>query len=85
MIKLRLLRCSFCGKNEKEVSKLVASPHVYLCDACVAVASRIMNDPHEDRQPPKIELSVWRKLFAHVWQFLHGGDVQRRNSLSVSG
>ena len=38
------LACSFCGKNASEVSKLVAGPKVYLCDACVAAASRIMSD-----------------------------------------
>lgn len=44
MIKLRQLRCSFCSKKESEVLKLVAGPHVYICDECVAVASRIIAD-----------------------------------------
>ena len=38
------LACSFCGKNAAEVSKLVAGPKVYICDACVALASRIIDD-----------------------------------------
>ena len=38
------LACSFCGKSASEVSKLVAGPKVYICDACVAAASRIMSD-----------------------------------------
>jgi len=80
MNKFRQLRCSFCGKKETQVLKLVAGKYGYICDKCVAIASQIINDPHDDSQPPKIELSVWRKLFAHVRQFL-----QRGNSLSVSG
>lgn len=46
----RHLACSFCGKNETEVAKLVAGPkgyirpRVYICDACVAIASRIMEN-----------------------------------------
>ena len=40
----RLLRCSFCGKDETQVSKLVAGPHVYICDACVTLARRIMDE-----------------------------------------
>lgn len=40
--KTRLV-CSFCGKNASEVSKLVAGPKVYICDLCVAIASRIMS------------------------------------------
>jgi ATP-dependent protease Clp ATPase subunit len=38
------LACSFCGKRASEVSKLVAGPKVYVCDVCVATASRIMSD-----------------------------------------
>jgi hypothetical protein len=38
------LACSFCGKRASEVSKLVAGPKVYICDLCVATASRIMSD-----------------------------------------
>lgn len=85
MIKLRQFRCSFCGKDEAEVSKLVAGPRVYICDQCVAIASRIMSDSHDDSQPPKVEPTVWRKLLVRVRQFLRGGDARRVNSLSVSG
>ena len=38
----RRLACSFCGKGAVDVAKLVAGPKVYICDECVAVASRIM-------------------------------------------
>ena len=37
-----LLACSFCGKNEHRVRKLVAGPSSYICDECVAIASRII-------------------------------------------
>ena len=33
-----LLRCSFCGKKQKRVDKLIAGPGVYICDGCVAQA-----------------------------------------------
>jgi ATP-dependent Clp protease ATP-binding subunit ClpX len=52
MFKLRRLRCSFCGKNEDEVSKLVAGPRVYICDECAALANQIMqNGPSVDGSP----------------------------------
>jgi len=38
----RLLKCSFCGKSEKEVNKLVAGPDVYICDGCVELCSQII-------------------------------------------
>jgi hypothetical protein len=39
----RKLACSFCGKGEAEVAKLVSGPRVYICDQCAAEAVRIMN------------------------------------------
>ena len=38
----RPLRCSFCGKTDSEVSKLIAGPAVHICDACVGVCNRIL-------------------------------------------
>jgi len=37
-----LLKCSFCGKSEKEVNKLVAGPGVYICDGCVGLCSQVI-------------------------------------------
>ncbi len=85
MIKLRRLRCSFCGKNETEVLKLVAGPRVYICDGCVAIASRMMNEPHDDNQPPSVQPSMWRKLLTRARRFLRGGEARRVGSFSVSG
>lgn len=81
MSKLRRLRCSFCGKDETEVAKLVAGPRVYICDECVAVASRIMeNNPDDDNQTPRrrAELSLWHKVSARARNFLHRRDDVRR-------
>jgi ATP-dependent Clp protease ATP-binding subunit ClpX len=39
----RRLRCSFCGKDESKVAKLVAGPRVYICDVCAREALRIMD------------------------------------------
>jgi ATP-dependent Clp protease ATP-binding subunit ClpX len=37
-----LLRCSFCGKTQKQVLKLIAGPGVYICDECVALCIEII-------------------------------------------
>ncbi len=85
MIKLRRLRCSFCGRNENEVLKLVAGRRVYICDECVAIASRMMKSgSRDDSQSPKVEPTVWSKLLARIRQLLHGDDVQCVSSLSRS-
>jgi biotin operon repressor len=38
----RRLRCSFCGKPESEVQKLIGGPKVAICDACVGVCNKIL-------------------------------------------
>lgn len=38
----RPLRCSFCGKPETQVGKLIAGPKVHICDACVGACNRIL-------------------------------------------
>jgi ATP-dependent protease Clp ATPase subunit len=44
-----LLRCSFCGKKQKRVAKLIAGPGVYICDGCVAQARTWAPAPHPGR------------------------------------
>jgi ATP-dependent Clp protease ATP-binding subunit ClpX len=40
----RSLKCSFCDKSQEKVAKLVAGPHAYICDECVVVASKVMQE-----------------------------------------
>jgi ATP-dependent Clp protease ATP-binding subunit ClpX len=57
-----LLRCSFCGKSQNEVKKLIAGPTVYICNECVDICNEIMaNDvpaepPHQPRLPKPLEI-----------------------------
>ena len=39
-----VLHCSFCGKSQHEVNKLVAGPHVFICDECIDVCSDIIDE-----------------------------------------
>src|SRR5690349_18422261 len=41
-VRRRRLRCAFCGKSEREVSRLLAGPRVHICDACVGVCNAIL-------------------------------------------
>lgn len=38
------LFCSFCGKNQKDVAKLIAGPAVYICDECVRLCNEILSE-----------------------------------------
>ena len=41
------LRCSFCGKSQDEVKKLIAGPTVYICDECVELCNDIIAEEYE--------------------------------------
>lgn len=48
------IRCSFCGKHQKDVKKVVAGPNVFICNECVAIANKIMKEtPDEPDDQPK--------------------------------
>ena len=65
----RKLRCSFCGKDESQVAKLVAGPKVFICDVCTAAAARIINgnSPQPASQAPG-RLSFFRR----AWRVIRG-------------
>jgi len=43
------LKCSFCGKTQNEVKKLIAGPTVYICDECVELCNDIIEEEWEER------------------------------------
>ena len=67
----RLLRCSFCGKDETQVAKLVAGPQVYICDMCTAAAARIISSSDGD-SPPQAVPPHRVSLLRRAWRFLRG-------------
>ena len=40
----KLLHCSFCGKSQHEVKKLIVGPNVYICDECIDLCNEIVRD-----------------------------------------
>lgn len=42
-----ILRCSFCGKSQNEVKKLIAGPNVYICNECIDICNEIINDDEQ--------------------------------------
>ena len=55
----KLLYCSFCGKSQQDVKKLIAGPSVFVCDECVELCNDIIREelldqePSEDKKLPK--------------------------------
>src|SRR5438132_12663703 len=44
------LRCSFCGKSQNEVKKLIAGPTVYICNECIDICNEIITDDQQAEQ-----------------------------------
>ena len=68
--KVKVLYCSFCGKNQDEVTKLIAGPTVFICNECVRLCEQILDDPeHLDLidQPSMYEIDrdLDRALYAY--------------------
>ena len=57
-----LLACSFCGKRQNEVRKLIAGPGVYICDPCIDLAGNVVGSG----QPADTELGTMDALPAHA-------------------
>jgi hypothetical protein len=57
-----LLACSFCGKRQNEVRKLIAGPGVYICDPCIALAGSVLGTG----DPAGTELGMMNALPAHA-------------------
>ncbi|MBI5740022.1 MAG: ATP-dependent Clp protease ATP-binding subunit ClpX [Nitrospirae bacterium] len=57
-----ILRCSFCGKSQKEVRKLIAGPTVYICNECVNLCNEIMAEELDS----SFDINITRKLPAPV-------------------
>lgn len=49
-----ILRCSFCGKSQNEVKKLIAGPTVYICDECIELCNDIIAEEYEEEKCQEI-------------------------------
>jgi ATP-dependent Clp protease ATP-binding subunit ClpX len=52
------LHCSFCGKSQKEVKKLIAGPNVYICDECIGLCNEIISEEMEKDEVTAVSASV---------------------------
>ena len=85
----KLLVCSFCGKNQTEVRKLIAGPSVFICNECVDLCNDIINeetkqnddlDLNENKDKPLLTpKEIYQKLDEHVI-----GQDEAKKSLAVA-
>jgi ATP-dependent Clp protease ATP-binding subunit ClpX len=55
------LRCSFCGKDQDDVKKLVAGAKAFICNECVAIADRIMKEAPDSPDQAPDKPAAWPK------------------------
>ena len=73
------LRCSFCGKDQEEVRRLVAGPSVYICDECVEVCNEIVSDELEEQEPDEdFELPLPSEIYNRLDEYVIGQDRAKK-------
>ena len=79
-----LLKCSFCGKSQKQVKKLIAGPGVYICDECIDLCNEIIEE--ELSGDPEVrfdELPRPKQIHAYLDDYVIGQE-QAKKQLSVA-
>ncbi len=74
-----LLKCSFCGKSQKQVKKLIAGPGVYICDECIELCNEIIEEElGEAALTVLAELPKPREISAFLDEYVIGQDATKR-------
>jgi len=79
------LKCSFCGKSQEQVKRLVAGPGVYICDECIELCSEIIEEEFEDTKidTEVNEIPKPKEIKEILDQYVVGQEVAKK-SLSVA-
>ena len=79
-----LLKCSFCGKSQKQVRKLIAGPGVYICDECIDLCNEIIDDDVPAAEGAPFEsVPKPREIFAFLDDYIIDQD-RTKTILSVA-
>ncbi|WP_068397934.1 ATP-dependent Clp protease ATP-binding subunit ClpX [Kribbia dieselivorans] len=79
-----LLKCSFCGKSQKQVKKLIAGPAVYICDECIELCNEIIEEELSEHSDLSFdELPKPREIFDFLETYIIGQDDAKK-ALSVA-
>ena len=78
------LKCSFCGKNQEQVKRLIAGPGVYICDECIDLCSEIIEDEFEESvEIDSTNVPKPTEIKGYLDQYVIGQDKAKK-SLAVA-
>jgi ATP-dependent Clp protease ATP-binding subunit ClpX len=72
------LFCSFCGKNQKEVKKLIAGPAVYICDECIQLCSEIIEEETEKEAGEMANLMAPKEIKLKLDEYVIEQDLAKK-------
>ena len=81
-----LLKCSFCGKSQKQVQQLIAGPQIYICDECVALCNEIIEErlaENQTAEPTDFTLHKPREIADFLDEYVIGQE-RAKQSLAVA-
>lgn len=76
-----LLKCSFCGKSQKQVRKLIAGPGVYICDECIELCNEIIEEElgaAAAKEVEDIELPKPKEIYGYLDEYVIGQDKAKK-------
>ena len=79
------LRCSFCGKTQDQVKRLIAGPNVYICDECIELCSEIIEEELESGydDDEMVDMPKPKEIKAHLDEYVIGQE-EAKKALAVA-
>ncbi|MEG0152921.1 MAG: ATP-dependent Clp protease ATP-binding subunit ClpX [Cellulosilyticaceae bacterium] len=79
------LRCSFCGKSQEQVRRLIAGPQVYICDECIELCSEIIEEEFDEVIEPEglVDMQAPKEIKAHLDEYVIG-QQDAKKALAVA-
>src|SRR3954454_21204454 len=73
-----LLCCSFCGKSQNDVRKLIAGPGVYVCNECIDICNEIINDDEQAVAPTRTNLPKPQEIKVFLDEYVIGQEESKK-------